>query len=484
MASKVDALGAEIPAWVRWFVWSVLACACILAIWAIALTADRTRDIARFVADGWPDQYAGVIVDNKIRALWHAAFMTFCAGGALWGFLLAGRREERLQTTKQQRGRKAEQRQQQAGGNVSNAENATNRGLWSVVRSRNFIAWALALLVAIDAWLLSRDYVKTMPMSALDENPVISLLKKDMPERRVALITQDGFYNWWLTYLFPYHGILSVNITQMPRMPTDYKNFLTAVGRNPVRMWELSAVGYVLAPAQVWQQIQRDPAWSNAFEWVYSYNVAPADPRRVEAGYTVYPATPQYPGQHVVLRLRKPAPRFALIGKYQVVEDEEALKLLGSIFWKPFEAVLIAPGEKSKGLLVPHNELSSANDGMAGAREEDWAALTNAGFVGSCKLERYRSGRMELSVEAQQPAILRISEKFDKDWKAFIDGKSTTVYRVDYIVQGVFIPAGSHRVLLQYAPPIWGLYVQLAGFAICLLAIGWLVVEKVRRRRT
>jgi len=58
-------------------------------------------------------------------------------------------------------------------------------------------------LVAWDAWMLSRFYIKTMPLAALNENAVITLLKQDMPEHRVALVSQDGFYNWWLTFVFP-----------------------------------------------------------------------------------------------------------------------------------------------------------------------------------------------------------------------------------------------------------------------------------------
>jgi uncharacterized membrane protein YfhO len=125
--------------------------------------------------------------------------------------------------------------------------------------------------------------------------------------------------------------------------------------------------------------------------------------------------------------------------------------------------------------------VSSMESGQSG---EDWGSLTNSGFVGSCKLEQYRAGRVELSVQARQSAILRVSEKYDKDWKAWVDGKPATVHRVDYIVQGVFVPAGSHHVLLRYAPSTWGLHVQLVGLAICLGAAVWLIVGVVRRRKS
>jgi Bacterial membrane protein YfhO len=398
------------PAWARWFVASVFVGTGLLALWAMGQMASREASVAEISLQGW-GTYAGVIVDNKIRALWHAACMAMCAGGAAWFFLLKG-----------------------------NAKSALKSLL-----SGSLVAWILILLVAGDAWVLSGHYVKTMPMSAVAENPVISLLKCDVPERRVALISQEGFYNSWLTYLFPYHGINAVNITQMPRMPEDYKKWLSAVGRNPVRMWQLSAVGYVLAPAKIWTQIQNDPA--------YSYNVGPA-----EVGVSVLPASLQYPAQHVVLRLKFPAPRFALIGGYQEVSDDEALRLLASPGYPLFEKVLVARTS------TPCSFKALGVDGE--------------GIVGKCKLMRYRPGRMELDVESLKPAVLRVSEKYDQDWTASVDGQAIEVRRIDYIALGIYVPQGMHHVLLRYEPPFRHLYLQGMGLLFCIGAFGSLLVYR------
>ncbi len=81
--------GSGRPPWIKWFVWGVLIFGGVLVLWALLLMATRGVDIGRFVDQGW-GQYADVIVRNKIKALWHGAFMTFCAGGALW-FLATGK---------------------------------------------------------------------------------------------------------------------------------------------------------------------------------------------------------------------------------------------------------------------------------------------------------------------------------------------------------------------------------------------------------
>lgn len=456
------------PLWARVFVWCVLGAAGILVLWAIVLTSSQTAEISRFSERGW-GQHAPVIVGNQLRALWHAAFMTAVAGLALWWMA----------------GRKGKDRR---------------------LHAASVVPMLLVVIVALDAWWLSRYYVKTMPLSVLKANPVIALLKKDMPERRVALVSQDGFYNWWLTYLFPYHGILTVNVTQMPRMPADYKAFLGAVSRNPLRLWQLSAVGYVLAPGQVWQQVRQDPAWSNAFELVYGYNIGPA-----EAGVSVMPVwdasvaagvdrgsdrrpvaakaiPPANVGQHVVLRLTRPAPRFALIGAVREVADADALQLLGSPQYELFREVLVAPVGGGAGEAGRDYRGGAEHTVAAGGDRGEWhrqaGVLTNAGFVGTCTLVNYRSGRMEIAVKADRAGMLRVSEKYDRDWQATVDGLPVPVQRVDYIMQGVVVPAGEHKVLLRYAPALWPLYVQGAGMFVILGAVLWLVVGWVRGRKT
>ncbi|MFH1476704.1 MAG: hypothetical protein ABIH24_04315 [Verrucomicrobiota bacterium] len=403
------------PGWIRNFVAGVFILGGILAVWALMLSGTSGEDTARMGTMGW-GQYSAIIVANKMTALWHAALMTLGAGVCLW-FLTLSR--------------------------------------WRARAAGRICAWALVLIVAGDALWLSRHYIKTMPVSLLEENDVIRILKSDIPEHRVALISQDGFYNFWLTYVFPYYHILTMNVTQMPRMPVDYKRYLEAVGRHALRYWQLSAVGYILAPAQIWGQIQNDPTMKDAFDIVYAYNVAPTG-----MGVTVIPATPQSPGQHVILRLKKTNPRFALIAGWQKVEDDEALRQMAAPDFIPFQKALVAP-ETAAGLP------ESAGNGI----------------VGQVQMIACRPGYMKLKVSADRPAILRVSEKYDRDWRAWIDQQSVPVRRVDFICQGILVPSpGLHEVVLKYTPSKKQLIWQWLGILICLGA-GIALIVQARRRK-
>lgn len=420
------------PFWMRAFVWSVLGGGALTGFWALGLTANHESDASWFIAQGW-GQYASVIVRNKITALWHATAMMLSVGGVLWFLLLRRGKQD--------------------------VANICEDGVPAGSQMTERVFWVLLLLVMVDVWMLARQYVKTMPIVSVAENPVVAILKQDMPEHRVALLSQQEFYGSWLTFLFPYHGISAINTVQAPRMSEDYKNFLGIVGRNPIRMWRLSAVGYVLAPVQMWTQIQNDPAWKDSFDLVYSYDVS-----RVDTWVNVIPATPQFPGKHVVLRLKQTMPRFALIGGYEVVTDDEALKRLASPAYALSEKVLVSSASPIEPL--------------------DGQGINGAGLVGTCKLEKYRSGRVVLDVQAERAAFLRFAEKYDGGWKATVDSRPVPVYRVDYIFQGVPIPVGEHHVVMQYSAPAWGLVTQCVGFAIVLGAAIWLLVGSLRRRNS
>jgi uncharacterized membrane protein YfhO len=61
--------------------------------------------------------------------------------------------------------------------------------------------------------------------------------------------------------------------------------------------------------------------------------------------------------------------------------------------------------------------------------------------------------RVGVTVDATRPAMLVLSQAWSPGWEARIDGHVVPVVRADGLVQGVPVPAGSHRVELAYRAP-------------------------------
>jgi hypothetical protein len=93
------------------------------------------------------------------------------------------------------------------------------------------------------------------------------------------------------------------------------------------------------------------------------------------------------------------------------------------------------------------------------------------------------SNSMEVRVQIQQPGLLVVGRTWMPGWQAWVDGKPTPVYRVNYALQGVSLSGGEHEVRLRYQPVGWrlGWPLSLGAFATVAVLLGRYVL--IRRRR-
>src|SRR5579872_3203955 len=62
------------------------------------------------------------------------------------------------------------------------------------------------------------------------------------------------------------------------------------------------------------------------------------------------------------------------------------------------------------------------------------------------------AGDSSLQVNTPCRGMLMISDTWYPGWRAAVDGKSTRVYEVDGALQGILVPAGSHKVEVKFRP--------------------------------
>ena len=203
-------------------------------------------------------------------------------------------------------------------------------------------------------------------------------------------------------------------------MPLDYEKLLKAGSKNPLRLWRFSGVKYVLAPSAIERQLP-----PNQLRKVFAYDLAAAP----ENGFRVV-ANPS--GAHAVFEFIRPTPRYALVHLAEQENDDQALARIAD----------------SRKPLLGENRAA-----------------------GSIEVSNYRPGRVELEVQADQPCMLRAAERWDPDWKATLNGERVDVQRIDFICQGVELPAGAHRVVLSYSPSLIFFYIQCCGYLVLFAAI-------------
>ncbi len=105
----------------------------------------------------------------------------------------------------------------------------------------------------------------------------------------------------------------------------------------------------------------------------------------------------------------------------------------------------------------------------------------------SVQVTDYKSRRIALMATTTSPALMVLSEVYyPAGWKAYIDGRETEIYRTNYVLRSIVVPAGTHEVVFSFDPPVyrlgWILTNVAWGIAVLCILIGLWQVPAVRKR--
>jgi hypothetical protein len=95
---------------------------------------------------------------------------------------------------------------------------------------------------------------------------------------------------------------------------------------------------------------------------------------------------------------------------------------------------------------------------------------------GQCRLTRYAPERIEFFCDAASPAWAIVGDAHFPGWRARVDGAPVEIARANAVMRAIPVPAGHHRVELDYAPRGLGL-----AFAVAALALLVCLAFAVRR---
>jgi hypothetical protein len=138
-------------------------------------------------------------------------------------------------------------------------------------------------------------------------------------------------------------------------------------------------------------------------------------------------------------------PRAFVVGAQRVVEGkDEAL------------AATTALGSDARRVAVTEEPVPGV------PREGDGGAAP----AGAARIADYEDERVVVEADARAGGLLVLTDVHFPGWRAEVDGEPADVERVDYLLRGVRIPAGSHRVEFVYEPLSWRI-----GWIVSLLAI-------------
>jgi hypothetical protein len=329
-------------------------------------------------------------------------------------------------------------------------------------------------------WVVVWDYAKKYA-----SNPIVDRLRERPYEHRVADMPREFlepefqrafgtsdpnartdylFYQVysreWAQHLFCYYDIQSLDIVQLPRKPQDLSAFEKALtpgtnasdSRLTVRRWQLTNTRYVVGTMHFLDYFnhQLDPE-QQRLHAVERFKLA-ARPGYGGAGLPLTTAdviaVPATNGPFALFEFTGALPRTRLYNRWQVItNDDEALRQIASASFDPTESVLVC------------GDLAAAAPADAGRD------------AGTVEFTSYAPRRIVLKANAATPSVLLLNDRFDPGWIVRVDGKPAKMLRCNYIMRGVYLTPGPHRVAFRFRPPIRMLYVSLTALAAGLLLI-------------
>lgn len=338
------------------------------------------------------------------------------------------------------------------------------------------VVLALDLARANMPWVVTWNWVRKYA-----SNPVIEMLAQKPYEQRVAVlpfgspsIFSQLYDIEWKQQLFPYNNIQSLDIIMMPRAPVEYIGFESALFfdrttntlHRVTRRWQLTNTRYLLGPAQLAPGVetlavlnqQIDPG-KQRFRVHTRFDVGPKPEVPNPTGLDELTAVIKPDGQYAVFDFTGALPRAKLYTNWLVsTNDEATLSQLANPGFDPERTVLTADA-----LPAP---------GSPGATNQ------NAGTV---EFASYASRRIVLDAKAAAPSVLLLNDKYNPDWKVLVDGKAANLLRCNYLMRGVYLPAGSHAVEFRFEPLVSGLYISVAALVGGLMLLGYLVLDAKKR---
>jgi hypothetical protein len=337
----------------------------------------------------------------------------------------------------------------------------------------------LGLFVVVDLdranqpWIIIWDYQQKYAT-----NPIIDLLRNKPYEHRVAIMPQffrippnlelvNQLYKIeWAQHHFLYYNIQSLDVVQMPRVPEDLAAFeatlqpwmapphdIKDLPRLTTRRWQLTNTRYLIGVADLLNPLnqQIDPQ-EHRFRIAERFAIVPkpgeANPTKLEQLTAVQDTN----GPFALFEFTGALPRANLYTDWQVsTNDLATLDTLASASFDPERTVMVP----------------SALPGSSSPTGTNQAP-------GKVEFESYAPKDIVLNASAPANSVLLLNDRFDPNWKVMVDGKPDTLLRCNYLMRGVYLPAGAHKVEFKFQPPMGAFKVSLVAVCTSLLLCGLL----------
>ena len=341
-------------------------------------------------------------------------------------------------------------------------------GAWWVSRrqtkgTRTFRVAVLAVISVIALGDLMADnlpYVQGHTYKHfLQPNPLTDFLDAHKTEGRIKLLpAQHPLLNNLRLTLLQIKGYDLFDPVSVSRMPTDYAALFKALEADPIRLWELGSMRFFLALPGSVDQLNKLDGNRGRFSERLALGIGVVD-----GSYIPVPSAPANQRYLRLVEFTGALPKYRLIGHVIAVPDTSegsgsALQHLSDLHFDLATTAIL------HGTTPPPHIATPAQSSITVVEETPTD--------------------VRLKVATDQPCVLARATKYNPDWKAILDGHATPLFRANYLLQAVYVPAGVHDLTLSYRPSLDELKKATTTRALLLviLALSIIATKTIKER--
>ncbi|NIS84654.1 MAG: YfhO family protein [Nitrospinaceae bacterium] len=161
--------------------------------------------------------------------------------------------------------------------------------------------------------------------------------------------------------------------------------------------------------------------------------------------------------------------------EYPELKVYENTRRLPRAFWVPH--CIVATTHRDFGRIMVNREFDPARLVVLERSPKDRPCQKPPGDdqgTGKVRLLNRGYDHLELESDAAAPGFLFLSESYYPGWRATVDGAPATIHRANYKFRALVLPAGRHRIQMEYRPVSFRLGAMVSGFTI-LICAGFLI---------
>lgn len=145
----------------------------------------------------------------------------------------------------------------------------------------------------------------------------------------------------------------------------------------------------------------------------------------------------------------------------------------------------VSTPQQAVDLMKPSADFTPASSAVVETSENITASADTAS---QATVTSYDAKTIELETTSPVDGFLVLSEiYYPAGWEATIDGEPTAIYKTNFVLRGIQVPAGEHTIRMTFEPAsnIWGLRIAWMGhIALWVAGIGAVTLSYRRRQET